>query len=98
MMVSADHDPRRAGTIWSMSLAGALPFVMPLVPAVFCRLELQSATELANAMGANALPEVQKRFESGRRCYAMRVGGTLAAYGWVSFNDEFVGELNLRLR
>jgi hypothetical protein len=98
MMVSADHDPRRAGTIWSMSLAESLPILTPLIPADFCRVESQSALELADAMGANALPEVQKRFESGRRCYAMRVNGLVAAYGWVSFGEEFVGELNLRLR
>jgi hypothetical protein len=98
MMVSADHDPRRAGTIWSTSLAGTLPLVTPLVPAVFCRLEPQSALELADAMGADAQSVLQKRFEAGRRCYAMRVDGTLAAYGWVSFGDELVGELNLHLR
>jgi hypothetical protein len=98
MMVSADHDPRRAGTIWSMSLAGAIPALTPLVPAVFCRVEVQSTLELAEAMGPNALPEVQKRFEGGRRCYAMRVNGAIAAYGWVSFGEEFVGELSLRLR
>lgn len=98
MMVSADHDPRHAGTIWSISLVSTPPALTPLVPAVFCRLESQSAPELADAMGANAVSVVQKRFESGRRCYAMRVNGTIAAYGWVSFGDEFVGELNLRLR
>jgi len=98
MMVSADHDPRRAGTIWSMSMAGTPPVVTPLIPAVFCRLEAQSAIELEVALGPHSLPEVQQRFESGRRCYAMRVDGALAAYAWVSFGEEFVGELSLRLR
>jgi len=42
--------------------------------------------------------DILARFESGRRCYAARVDGKLAAYGWVSFDEEFVGELRLRLR
>jgi hypothetical protein len=45
-----------------------------------------------------ALAEVYKRFEAGRSCYTAWVEGQLAAYGWVSFDEEFIGELNLRLR
>jgi ribosomal protein S18 acetylase RimI-like enzyme len=98
MMVSAEHDPRRAGTIWTLSLDGSTPVITPLAPATFCRVESQSAPELAEAMGGDALAEVFRRFETGRRCYAARVDGKLAAYGWVSFDEEFIGELNLRLR
>ena len=49
-------------------------------------------------MGGTPLTEILARFESGRRCYAARVDGVLAAYGWVSFEEEFVGELHLRIR
>jgi len=99
MMVSAENDSRRAGTIWAMDLDESAPVdCRPLVPALFFRVQLESALELAEAMGGDVLPEVLKRFETGRRCYAARVDRKLAAYGWVSFDEEFIGELNLRLR
>jgi ribosomal protein S18 acetylase RimI-like enzyme len=97
MMVSAEHDPRRAGTIWTLGLDQPAPVVTPLAPATFCRVEPASAPELAEVMADLPLAEVLKRFELGRRCYAARVDGRLAAYGWVSFDEELVGELNLRL-
>ena len=49
-------------------------------------------------MGADTLTEVSKRFEMGRRCYVARVESKIVAYGWVSFDEEFIGELNLLLR
>jgi ribosomal protein S18 acetylase RimI-like enzyme len=64
-------------------------------------------------MGSDSLTDILKRFESGKRCYAVQVDdnparktaeiqrnerGKFAAYGWVSFNEEFIGELNLRIR
>lgn len=98
MMVSADHDPRHAGTIWALSLDESTLVITPLAPATIFHADSQSAPELAEAMGDDALAEVLKRFEKGSRCYAARVDGKLAAYGWVSFEDEFIGELNLRLR
>jgi len=98
MMVSAEQDPRRAGTIWMLNLDESISAITPNIPVTFCRVESQSADELAQAMGDDALIEVLKRFEKGSRCYAARVDSRLAAYGWVSFEDEFIGELNLRLR
>jgi GNAT superfamily N-acetyltransferase len=38
------------------------------------------------------------RRQTGRRAYAAWVEGELAAYGWVSFEDEAIGEHGLRLR
>jgi len=98
MMVSADHDSRRAGTIWTLSLDEARPSIAPQVPAAFFRLDLQAASELAEVMGSDSLPEILKRFKRGSRCYAARVDGKLAAYGWVSFQEEAIGELSLRVR
>ena len=98
MMVSADNDSRRAGTIWMMNLDESTSVITPLASAVFCRVESQSASELAEAMGGNVLTDILNRFETGRRCYAARIDGRFAAYGWVSFNEEFIGELNLRLK
>jgi predicted acetyltransferase len=98
MMVSADNDSRRSGTIWTLSLDESTPAITPLVHATFSRVESQFAPELAESVGSNILAEILNRFETGRRCYIARVEGKLAAYGWVSFDEEFIGELNLRLR
>lgn len=112
-MVSAESDPRRAGTIWVLNLDQPTPVVKPLINATFCRVSTESAHGLAAAMGSDSLSDILKRFESGRRCYAVYVDdnparnsgdtqrnerGKFVAYGWVSFNEEFIGELNLRIR
>ncbi len=98
MMASQDHDPRRSGTIWVLDLDEPATQVAPLIAAAFFRLGVDSIPELAAAMGAGSSNEILQRFKSGRRVYAARVGDTIAAYGWVSFEQEYVGELNLRLR
>jgi len=98
MMIPADQDPYRAGTIWSLGLDETLPVITPLIPATFCHVDAYDAAELAEVMAGVVLAEIQKRFETGRRCYAARVAGSIVAYGWVSFTDEFIGELNLRLQ
>jgi len=97
MMVSAENDPRGAGTIWTLRSDESIPVISPNLPASFSRVESESASELAEAMVVD-VTEVLHRFEKGSRCYAARVDGKLAAYGWVSFEEEFIGELNLRVR
>jgi ribosomal protein S18 acetylase RimI-like enzyme len=98
MMVSAEHDPRRAGTIWMLNLDEPLPVVIPLIPATFRRVGSESAMALANTMGVDDSTEILKRFEKGRRCYVAWVEDEIAAYGWVSLDEEFIGELKLRLK
>lgn len=98
MMVSAENDPRKAGTIWSQNLADPSPEIRPQIPARFSRLTPESIPTLAAAMGASVGMEFMRRLETGRRCYVAYVHGELAAYGWVSFEEEFVGELRLRLK
>jgi hypothetical protein len=44
------------------------------------------------------MEEITKRLESGRQCYAAWVDGQIAAYGWVSFMEEEIGELKLRIK
>jgi len=112
-MVSAENDPRHAGTIWMLDLDQPPPVVKAQLDASFCRVSTESVPELALAMGNDSSTEILKRFESGRRCYAIQVDdkpfrnigeiqrnerGKFVAYGWVSFNEEFIGELNLRIR
>jgi ribosomal protein S18 acetylase RimI-like enzyme len=89
---------RRVGTVWMLDLDKSIPDLTPLVNATFRRVGLESITELAAARGDGTTTEVRRRFETGRRCYAAWVDSELACYGWVSFNEEFVAELNLQLR
>ena len=97
MMVSAENDPRRTGTIWALNLDEPTPTITPLIPAIFCRAGPEFLPVLTETMDRDET-EIRKRFESGRRCYTAWVEGKLAAYGWLSFEEEYIGELNLRLR
>jgi GNAT superfamily N-acetyltransferase len=98
MMVSAENDPRRAGTIWMLNLDEPVPPVVPLIPATFRRVGPDLAPVLASAVSDLSLEGLLKRFETGRRCYAAWVENQIVAYGWVSLNDEYIGELNIKIR
>ena len=39
-----------------------------------------------------------RRFDAGKRCYTGNVDGVLATYGWVTFDEELIGELRLHIR
>jgi hypothetical protein len=97
MMVSTENDPRRAGVIWVLDLDEPTPVITPLIPTTFRRAGPESVSVLVEAMGGDASGEILKRFKTGRRCYTAWTADKLAAYGWVSFNEEHIGELNLRL-
>lgn len=98
MMVSAENDPRRHGTIWMSDLDGETPVVLPRVHAIFQRLTPDLAPAVASSTASLTLAEITRRLQSGRQCYAAWVDGQFAAYGWVSFEDEDIGELNLRIK
>jgi len=98
MMVSADNDSRRRGTIWVLNMDQEIPALLPRVPADFCRLTPDLGPALASSTDSISLNEIISRLESGRQCYAARVDGQIVAYGWVSFEHEDIGELNLRTK
>jgi hypothetical protein len=98
MMISAENDPRRHGTIWVLHLDKETPVVLPRIQADFRRVTVDLAPDLASSTGSLTLTEITKRLESGRQCYAAWVEGQVAAYGWVSFNEEDIGELKLRIK
>jgi hypothetical protein len=98
MMVSAENDPRRHGTIWVRHVDQEMPTVAPRLRAEFSRLTLDLAPVLASSTNSLTLTEITRRLESGRQCYVARVDGQIAAYGWVSFVEEEIGELNLRIK
>ncbi len=98
MMASADRDPRKAGTIWAINLGEDMPVILPGCPATFRQVEPDSAEALAVAMGPGSQGEIRRRFEAKRRCYAAWMDDVIASYGWVTYDEEIVGELDLRVR
>ena len=98
MTVSDEPDSRPVGTIWTLGPDESTPTITPRISAAFARAEPEAASELAEAMGEEVLTEIHSRFQAGRRCYVARVDRNIAAYGWVSFVEEYVGELALHLK
>ena len=96
-MVSIENDPRPIGTIWVFDLDQDIALIKPTIDAAFSRVDSESIPQLSAAMDDNNSAGILKRFESGRRCHVAQVEGKLAAYGWVSLEEEFVGELSLHL-
>jgi ribosomal protein S18 acetylase RimI-like enzyme len=74
------------------------PVITPLIPATFCRIGPEALPALLAAAGWDISTEILNRFENGRRCYTAWVDGQLAAYGWVSPDEEYIGELSLRVK
>ncbi len=97
-MSGAEASPRPVGVIWHMALPDLPAAPAPTLPATFGRVGPETERELAQAMGHDDPARVQQRFKAGRRSYAAWTQGQLAAYGWLSFGEEHVGELGLRLR
>jgi GNAT superfamily N-acetyltransferase len=96
-MGSAEDDLRRLGVIWVLDLDETAPWVSPLLRASFERAGKECAALIGTAFGGDTTAGINARFETGRRCFAAWVEGTLAAYGWVSFEEEYIGELGLRI-
>jgi GNAT superfamily N-acetyltransferase len=97
-MTAGDASPQPLGVVWHMDRLEQPATPAPKLPARFGRVGPAAVAELAQAMGRAEPALVQHRLDAGRRCYAAWTQGCLAAYGWVSFAEESVGELGLRLR
>lgn len=99
MMQASETGPPPLGTLWILNLGGAsLVSVAPRVPTTFQRIGPQATPSLAQAMGLDDPAIVLQRFARGCRCYVGRVESILATYGWVTFDEEEIGELGLRIR
>jgi ribosomal protein S18 acetylase RimI-like enzyme len=99
MRYSSAHDMHHLGTLWLLDLDSSSTIeIAPRVLATFQRIGAEETFSLAQAMGRDDTTEVLQRFARGRRCYIAQVGDTLAAYGWVSFEEEEIGEIRLRIR
>ena len=94
-----DADAQPQGTLWTLDLDQPPPVGPVLqVPVVFMRAGLEVAQELAQAMDLDDPAVVLQRFDNGRHCYIGRIEGTLVTYGWVTFDEEDIGELSLSIR
>ena len=99
MMNSSETDVQHLGILWMLRLDRPLPgSPQPRIPVTFSRAGLEEGGELASAMGFDNSDPVLQRFRMGRHCYISRFDGKLVAYGWVSFDEEGIGELGLRIR
>lgn len=97
--MASPEQTQPAGTFWALALDGPTPpACAPRVEARFERVGPEEAPALTQAMGKRSLVPVQRRFAAGKHCYVVRVAEEIAAYGWVTFDEEVIGELRLRLR
>jgi ribosomal protein S18 acetylase RimI-like enzyme len=99
MASASEIDPQPVGAFWMLDLEEASPDALASrLAAKFGQVDTEATPALAQAMGLDdpALP--LERFAAGKRCYGAWVDGRLAAYGWVTFDEERIGELGLRVR
>jgi len=86
------------GILWMLRLDKPLPgSPKPRIPATFSRAGPEIAGELAQAMGLDNPALVLQLFVTGRHCHIARVEGRLATYGWITFDEEGIGELGLSM-
>ena len=90
------------GTLWAIEMAhtesSLQSQISPRVETNFTEARRESAPELAAAMGLPDPAAVKQRFSAGSRCFVGRVDERIAAYGWVSWKIECVGELERSIR
>ena len=99
MSHTSEPGPQHLGTLWLLDLnEPSLIGPLPRVEVNFQRVGSEVASSLAQAMGLGSPEEVLKRFDAGKHCYTGNVDGVLATYGWVTFDEELIGELRLHIR
>jgi GNAT superfamily N-acetyltransferase len=97
-MTIDDTGFNRIGTVWTLQQDQAIIPIQPKVNTRFSRMDQLSIEVLAEASRTeDAEQEFQRRFQQGNQCYGAWVDERLAAYGLVSFDVEYVGELDLTL-
>lgn len=99
MTQPAGASEQAQGVLWMLDLDQPLP-VSPIlkVQVVFMRVGPEVAQELAQAMELGDPGVILQRFDNGRHCYVGRFEGAIVTYGWVTFDQEEIGELNLSIR
>ena len=72
--------------------------VTPALPVTFRRVGPDSIDRLTCVMCVEDHTPIMRRFELGKRCYAGFHGDEIVTYGWVTFDEETIGELGLTAR
>ncbi len=95
------EDSRHVGIFWLFKL-DELPStssfsVTSVLPVVFRRIGPASIHSLTKVMHMED-QAIARRFEQGKRCYAGFHGDEIVTYGWVTFDEETIGELGLTAR
>ncbi len=99
MALASEIGPQHLGTLWVLDLGEPLLVgPMPRVAIIFQHVGPEAAQLLAQAMELDDPAKVLQRVAAGKRCYIGTVEGELATYGWVTFDEESIGELRLRIR
>ena len=99
MAQHSEINTQHIGTFWMLKLDRPLPAgLVPRIPTNFMRIGPEIAQELAQAIELDGPTVILQRFAAGRHCYAARVAGQLVTYGWVTFDEEDIGELGLSIR
>jgi GNAT superfamily N-acetyltransferase len=99
MPTATEPGPMHVGTLWLLDLIElSLNGPIPRVDVHFQRVGSESTPSLTEAMGPGSYEEVYRRFDTGKYCYTGRVDGVVATYGWVTFDQELIGELRMHIR
>ena len=101
-------DPRPVGHVgifWLLKLgdvdevSSARVFSLtPGIAVTFQRVGPETMRLLAQAMGSAEHTQILPRFERGKWCYAGLLKEEIVTYGWVTFDEEHIGELGLTIR
>jgi ribosomal protein S18 acetylase RimI-like enzyme len=98
MIPASELGLQHLGTLWVLDLnEPPLDSPMPRIGVTFQRVGSEAVLSLVQAMKLDSPEEVLKRFDACKRCYTGNVDGVLATYGWVTFDEELIGELRLRI-
>jgi hypothetical protein len=96
---SVEPGPQHVGTLWLLELSEpSLNGPVSRVDVQFQHVGSEAAPSLTIAMGSGSPEEVFKRFDASKHCYTGNVNGVLATYGWVTFDEELIGELGMHIR
>jgi hypothetical protein len=99
MPTSVEPGPQHVGTLWLLELSEpSVNGPVSRVDVQFQRVGSEATPSLTKAMGSGNPEEVFRRFDAGKHCYTVNVKGVLATYGWVTFDEELIGELRLYIR
>jgi len=82
------------GTFWvSDSANGLPPKCSARVETTFEELGIANLDALQVAMNLPSQESIHQRLQNDRRCFGLKIGEQIVAYGWVTRGVESVGEL-----